>query len=85
MTVVNKDLESVLIHLSNALPFTPKWVGVISVDGIYTGYYGDFVTLALNDVAVVGINFDQVTAFDKLLLALPQALSPLLGLLKLKQ
>ena len=123
---MNKDLESTLIHLSTALPFNPRWVGIISVDGVYMGYYGAnplsedrmtalmavfedlnsrlsseigngsfryaivgaengvFVTLSLNDVAVVGMNFDQIPAFDRLLRALPEALLPLLQLLNLK-
>jgi predicted regulator of Ras-like GTPase activity (Roadblock/LC7/MglB family) len=126
MMVIDKNFESALIHLSQSLPFNPRWVGVISVDGVYMGYHGIeplsedrvtglmaaadalhgrisaelingrfryaivggengvFVTLSLNDVAVVGMNFDLIPAFDKLLRALPEALLPLLQLLNLK-
>ena len=126
MSDINKDLEPVLIQLFNALPFNPRWVGVISVDGVYMGYYGleplsedrvtglmaaadalhgrlsaelnngsfryaivgaengVFATLSLNDVAVIGMNFDQIPVFDKLFQELPQALSPVLQLLNLK-
>jgi predicted regulator of Ras-like GTPase activity (Roadblock/LC7/MglB family) len=120
------ELDNALAHIHNKLPYTPRWIAVITVDGTNMGYYGvehadeDRLTamlaasealnsrisnelnngtfrygivgakkgisliLALGEVGVLGINFDQIRSFDRLFQTLPQAIAPLLALLNLK-
>jgi predicted regulator of Ras-like GTPase activity (Roadblock/LC7/MglB family) len=126
LTVQSSELESVLAHIHNTLPYTARWIAVITVDATVMGYCGlenaeeDRVTallavsedlhsrisnelnngayrysvvgaekgiylvIALGEVGVLGINFDQITSFDKIFQMLPQAIAPLLKLLNLK-
>jgi hypothetical protein len=123
---MHPELQIALTHLYQGLPFTPRWVGVISVDGVQMGFYGlepkqedratgmlaasdalhsriskeldngafryaivaaqngILITLVYPDVAVVGINAEQIPSFDKFFQDLPAALAPLLKLLGLK-
>lgn len=40
MTVQSNELESMLAHIHNMLPYTPRWIAVITVDATVMGYYG---------------------------------------------